>query len=441
MRKNTLLLCLLAFVHAAPLMRSLRRIPARLRSLAKATRLPDSSRVHLSTKGNHDAYVDEAIRTEGGVDGFCLNLALALGAFSFDVYNDPAVSKTSTGLDGTSLTFHSTDIISKLFTGVLLCTLRSGKFEAPEEREFAERLVSGKKIDPYVKFWLDESESNVGALRSMDSYTSKVKQDTESPVWNETFTLYVQSPSHANLHVNVSDMDTFSDDDDLGQGKLSLRRLLQNSKSGGNEKGNRMEVPIPLFVETGKDGWFSRKKKTKTGSIVVDVEYIPWKQSNTETSGGKGLEMRLPKGASPGLADWEQLLRDGLRISTTSSKMHDVNDRKDVDKYTDSNPSKSLIKSMKHKLHHTLSVENKGTDTQAAIWVDFESKNLIVTFRGTEQIKIRDILTDMNLLQSHYFPNSVKKKHKSSVSDEFATLVRSYILCHTGFYGRAFDGS
>ena len=105
--------------------------------------------------------------------GFNLQLALLLGAYSFDIYNDPAVSKTSMGLDGSSLTFHSTDIISKISTGVLLCTLRKGIFKFTEEEEFAEKLVSGKSIDPYVKIWLDESKTDIGALRIMDSYTSK----------------------------------------------------------------------------------------------------------------------------------------------------------------------------------------------------------------------------------------------------------------------------
>ena len=57
-----------------------------------------------------------------------------------------------------------------------------------------------------------------------------MKQDTESPVWNETFTLYVQSPHSAVLHLNASDRDIFSADDNLGQGVFRLKDLLQTKK-------------------------------------------------------------------------------------------------------------------------------------------------------------------------------------------------------------------
>ena len=68
--------------------------------------------------------------------------------------------------------------------------------------------------------------------------------------------------------------------------------------------------------------------------------------------------------------------------------------------------------------------------------LDFESKVLVVTFRGTEQIKVRDIMTDINLFQSHYFPNAVrkkKKKNKNEIKCDEKGHVKSNVLCHTGF--------
>ena len=343
-------------------------------------------------------------------NSFDPKIALALGAYSFDTYNDPKVSKTSVGLDNTAISFHSTDIIPKVSVGVLLCTLRHGRFRRTEEKEFTERLVSGKSIDPYVDIWLDESKTAVGSLRVMDSYTSSVKHDTNSPIWNETFTLYVQSPRSANLYLNISDKDLFSDDDYLGQGSFNIGDFLQElNKSSG---GGRMEVSVPIYIEVGKDNWFSKRKKKRTGTVTLDVEYIPWEQP---VSGMKKKDMitRLPKGASPGLADWGKLLQERLNEVGRESKCEVA--------------SGTLIESMNHKLHHVLSIENYDTDTQAALWVDFESKVMILSFRGTEQIKIRDILTDINLFQSHYFANAYKNKNRDH-SDS-----KSDILCHTGF--------
>jgi hypothetical protein len=52
------------------------------------------------------------------------------------------------------------------------------------------------------------------------------------------------------------------------------------------------------------------------------------------------------------------------------------------------------------------SIENTETDTQASVWADFKGKQLVISFRGTEQVKFKDILTDINLIQvchEYYF--------------------------------------
>lgn len=266
-----------------------------------------------------------------------------------------------------------------------------------------------------------------------------VKQDNEAPEWNETFTLYVQSPDHANLHVNVSDKDVFSADDELGQGLFSIQDLLRESDV---QEDNRMEVPIPLYMEMGKDGWFSRKRNVRSGTVFMDVQYIPWEQPSPGITGNKGMQTRLPKGASPGVADWERLLEDGLQ--KTNNKKKELESKSKSESESESEPEQaqktrgnSLMESMNHKLHHALSIENESTDTQGALWADFESKVLLLSFRGTEQIKVRDIMTDINLFQSHYFPNTIKRKGKNTndngSNSSGASLNKADILCHTGF--------
>ncbi|XP_044500845.1 uncharacterized protein LOC123221926 isoform X3 [Mangifera indica] len=43
-------------------------------------------------------------------------------------------------------------------------------------------------------------------------------------------------------------------------------------------------------------------------------------------------------------------------------------------------------------------LDNESTDTQVAIWRDFERKRLVIAFRGTEQVKWKDLRTDLMLV-------------------------------------------
>jgi hypothetical protein len=80
-------------------------------------------------------------------------------------------------------------------------------------------------------------------------------------------------------------------------------------------------------------------------------------------------------------------------------------------------------------LRHVCSVENTETDTQASIFADLSAKVLVASFRGTEQIKIQDILTDINLKQAPFFPTSTSTS--TSASSKMAPLTDA--LVHSGF--------
>ena len=70
----------------------------------------------------------------------------------------------------------------------------------------------------------------------------------------------------------------------------------------------------------------------------------------------------------------------------------------------DKQQAQGLLGSMANGLHKLCSIDNADTDTQAALWADFHSKNLVLSFGGTEQIKVKDVLTDINLVQIPFFP-------------------------------------
>jgi hypothetical protein len=48
------------------------------------------------------------------------------------------------------------------------------------------------------------------------------------------------------------------------------------------------------------------------------------------------------------------------------------------------------------------SLDNSETDTQGSIWMDEEGRQLVISFRGTEQTQAKDVLTDINLIHNHF---------------------------------------
>ena len=126
----------------------------------------------------------------------------------------------------------------------------------------------------------------------------------------------------------------------------------------------------------------------------------------------------LPKGASPGLLDWAQLTRSVVYDQTKETAVsvqdnHLSSTTTATTTTTTSIPQKHKYKHPTHRLSCGLagshlaqicSLDCEDTDTQASIWADYRPKRqggrqIIVSFRGTEQIKYKDILTDISLAQ------------------------------------------
>ncbi|KAI5072460.1 hypothetical protein GOP47_0012566 [Adiantum capillus-veneris] len=65
---------------------------------------------------------------------------------------------------------------------------------------------------------------------------------------------------------------------------------------------------------------------------------------------------------------------------------------------------RSFVKSAFEKLCF---IDNDKTDTQVALWRDAEHRRLVIAFRGTEQVKWKDLRTDLMLLPVSFSPERV----------------------------------
>ncbi|KAJ0034865.1 hypothetical protein Pint_25199 [Pistacia integerrima] len=60
-------------------------------------------------------------------------------------------------------------------------------------------------------------------------------------------------------------------------------------------------------------------------------------------------------------------------------------------------------------------LDNESTDTQVAIWRDSERKRLVIAFRGTEQVKWKDLRTDLMLAPAGLNPERIGGDFKQEV--------------------------
>jgi hypothetical protein len=345
--------------------------------------------LHDTKYAIEDSALQSALRSDrNGPVKFDISLAVILAGYSFEAYNEPSsLGKLAYGLDGTNITFTSSEFVQRVFSGALVVTLRQGSFKGKEEG-FLEKMMTGGNPDPYVIISVLEDEetsaiktalSNLAKFKNLmsgfngmsvegdlkkqilsrvlDSAKSDQKDNCATATWDQSFYLYVKDPQTATLSFRAMDKDLFKEDDMMGMGAISVKELQEVSADGEMMDG----VPVPLYLDMEKEkeekkgsekkGWLGllnfdnqgkRRKMTRTGTLKVDVQFIPWSTGiNKDLQEGvanileglyqksdgplldfsfdpKGLNQelakdleqqfrRLPKGASPGVLDWAEL--------------------------------------------------------------------------------------------------------------------------------------
>jgi C2 domain len=237
-----------------------------LRQIARTTWKCQRSCHKLSSTGR-------AATDTGSSSSFDLKLAVILAGYSFEAYNEPSVGKVAYGLDGTHITFTSSEYIRRLFSGALVVNLRRGEVRGKQD-ELAERIISGEDPDPYVVMSVLEAPSTPRTRsRIIDSAQSKYKGNTKKPQWDESFYMYVADPDTATLAFRALDREIFREDQLIGVGAVAVAELREQSELHANEAGF-LGVPIPLYIEdtaAGK-GLINLpfpKKKVKSAFLII----------------------------------------------------------------------------------------------------------------------------------------------------------------------------
>ncbi|KAG1678518.1 hypothetical protein FOA52_014552 [Chlamydomonas sp. UWO 241] len=339
-------------------------------------------------------------------DAFDLPLAVALAGAAFAAYLHPVGAEgfEDEALSGTTTTFTSLDFLSQVYKGFLFVEEISATKLRPAD-------FTGKS-DPYFVM-------SVGASVGRTSVKS---QDLNPKYEGERKVIYVGDPGTQALKVRVYDQDMIGSDDDLGYAMFPLKALLEHDDTFV------LEMPLE-----GKDAG--------EGRIKMKLTYVPFSDFDPQTLAKKMIatekDMPPEAGVSRGIKDAPMLMRAMVRGSTmkrrgkkgdvlaaAQSKLEEIN-RTVQRGFEDFQKRAGMSESEKPQIltpwemlakevgeacagfEPVAFIENLESDTQVWMYKDAAKKQAVIAYRGTEQVKWKDLLTDMNLVPTALNPERI----------------------------------
>eukprot|EP00877_Chromochloris_zofingiensis_P011591 jgi/Chrzof1/6686/Cz19g05210.t1 len=190
--------------------------------------------------------------------GFDLSLAVALAAAAFEAYLEPSGAEgfEEVSTNGTKVTYTDRQFLLATFDGVLHLTIKS----ATDLKSV--NLTGGS--DPYVIASINDSAA-----------TTAVAWNNTTPIWNQSFYLYVRSADEDALRLRVLDKNRLLSDVDLGTVNIPVKQFETDD---GQQKDmtltlkGRNQVGIQGKVCTRPIGRGTRDKKRSfvVGLCIVD---------------------------------------------------------------------------------------------------------------------------------------------------------------------------
>ena len=303
---------------------------------------------------------------------------MLLAGFAFEAYRDPVGGTRDCDTSGGSTAYLSA-FVRECFAGVLEVHLLDAS-------ELAAGDVLGTS-DPYVLASVGDSAHRSGTRRF-----------TLSPSWDEKWRLFVRDVDDQTLMLRVMDEDLFKEDDTLGVAALSLSELAD---------GKPRTLTLPVTGGGAGPGGGTLRLSLRYLAFepppplsATPTANVPWWELVTAPlaaarSGGSPLQAALASVNT--FVSGQQ--RDAERRRAEKELWAVPPD--DDWALLASGPTSTSAPSDFEKLAF---VANENTDTQVAVWRCVASRTVIVAFRGTEQAKLGDLLTDARLMPRSFDP-------------------------------------
>lgn len=332
---------------------------------------------------------------------FQLSDAIFLAGSAFDSYNDPTGGIVASYEDGVKVAYTSSRMLSEAHSGVLLIKIKKAELTPGKGVMGSE----AEKCDPYVRIKVN------GAVTD-----SKTVKNTLKPEFDETVVMYVGPTDTDRLEIQLYDADILMGNDDLrqwtpdplvGLAEIPMKELA--SVEGWQElEVNLKQPPEPMTSADDQNrnnpfwakiprefliqSWPSLLSGGAVGGkLYIEAQFLPL-ESSADGEEAPGLEAREVEAVQAAAAESLQVNEWELLSSATQDVTVDA----------------SLF--AKEHLEKLCYIDNDETDTQVVLWEDRQDKRLIIAFRGTEQIKWKDFLTDALITQQPFEPGTDPSK-------------------------------
>eukprot|EP00775_Hariotina_reticulata_P003437 gene3437-3709_t len=386
--------------------------------------------------------------------GFDLPLAIALAAAAFEAYLEPSGADQQlieTLLNETHVTYTDRDYVQETFSGLLQLTVHSARGLK------AVNITGGS--DPYVVATLGDS---VG--------TTEVKWGELEPVWEQTFTLYVPRKEKQILRLRMIDKNKLLSDVDMGTVMVPISTLTEKPGQkvtlqlrGSNNAQGTLTISahfLPFEDELLAAAVVEEKQVETAVEEVVKpaakqaaqaIKTIASSDSSAgEASANKKLAQEKGKAlqevvesakvtAVQGLTEaidqvGVQLAGSGLvQQAAAVQKSKDVVVKKVV---SAADSISQFVQVVDDVFRPVAYIENQQTDTQVWVSVSRELREVVVAFRGTEQVKWKDFVSDINLI-----PQTLDVERTGGVDLGIGTIPLPFVefkknkelMVHSGF--------
>lgn len=362
--------------------------------------------------------------------------SLELAALAFEAYQPPPAGTAECGSDTTTVILHSPEFAAKMYEGALEVhvTETSGLPRWP--RHTREAVLTGPACDPYVLLSMVDARAGTRRRLELSQARDVIRTDTrwrrsgagasessaapageeggdapagsgevrpaeasdETSAARPALTggwLFVERAERACLRLELRDQNVLCADESLGHAFLPLSELQGALADGdGAAEEHVLSVEYPAPVGPGPllgvaNGWLLGgvaggaaglvagalgAARTSCATVTVRCRYVRFE------GGGEGSVRRVPGLAQPPAWPPERGLGGSEGIDWTQLRPS----------AGEADPS---------RFAPLASIDNAHTDTQATLWCDAARRELVLAFRGTEQLRFRDLLVDASITQ------------------------------------------
>lgn len=359
--------------------------------------------------------------------GFDLQMAVSMAGYTFFTYMEPylpAPGFHDMSPDGTETVFTDTDFIRDQFEGILYVELISASSLTAAD-------LNGLS-DPYVVITCGGSAAK-----------SKVIDATLNPEWDQKFFFYVTDAMNGVIKFDVFDKDLLSSDDELGYVIVPLAEFE-------DEQVHHLDLKL-LGADAGKGRLDVRVTYVKMENIPEEVlDIMTAKERGNPSEAGprpreapylieRVVDQHLQKFDCGVLGSIYQTEME-KRQATLAEVGRILSNPPEVPPLEASDwPGLAEMAGKDQWAHGSpvCFVENHESDTQVWIYANKETRECVVAFRGTEQSKFQDVLSDLNVAMCNLEDGSLDENRFLPLTFRVIkalTARTDQVNVHHGFY-------